>query len=294
MATPIDYVRAAVQRKPGLAAGGAIPRIECKIPEARPASWRVTILRYLTRDSDGLVLPLTYPFLAAFPTFVKLMADPRFPFPLMGIVQVAVRLTRHRPILAEESLAITCWIEGCRTTERGVEFDLEATARVGEELVWSCASTMLKRVPHGAAAMKKAPKPVFFDGAGSTAEVWDVSAGIARKYAIVSGDVNPIHLSWATARAFGFKKTVLHGMWTVARIAAAHPELRQRQMVELRCDFKLPVLLPAKIRYRTWRQDDGSMALRVLDETGGKPHVVGTLSVGDETKTDGNRRSGRG
>jgi acyl dehydratase len=37
-------------------------------------------------------------------------------------------------------------------------------------------------------------------------------AGLSRQYARVSGDYNPIHLSSLSAKVFGFRSVVAHGM----------------------------------------------------------------------------------
>ena len=44
---------------------------------------------------------------------------------------------------------------------------------------------------------------------------------IGRRYGAVSGDRNPIHLYPLTARLFGFRRAIAHGMWTKARCLAA-------------------------------------------------------------------------
>ena len=70
-----------------------------------------------------------------------------------------------------------------------------------------------------------------------------MTADTGRRYAGVSGDVNPIHLHPLTARAFGFPRAIAHGMWTAARALAA---LEGRLPDALTCDvaFGKPVLLP--------------------------------------------------
>ena len=50
---------------------------------------------------------------------------------------------------------------------------------------------------------------------------WRVPDDIGRRYAKVSGDVNPIHMSSLTAKALGFKRAIAHGMWVKAHALAA-------------------------------------------------------------------------
>ena len=79
---------------------------------------------------------------------------------------------------------------------------------------------------------------------------WRILADAGRRYAKVSGDVNPIHLSALTAKAFGFKHAIAHGMWVKARTFAA---LAGRLPESLTVDvaFDKPLYLPSTVAYLT-------------------------------------------
>ncbi len=44
------------------------------------------------------------------------------------------------------------------------------------------------------------------------------------RYAGASGDFNPIHIDEQFARQVGLPGRILHGLWTMAQVARAHPE----------------------------------------------------------------------
>jgi acyl dehydratase len=73
---------------------------------------------------------------------------------------------------------------------------------------------------------------------------------LGRRYAAVSGDVNPIHLHPWLARALGFRRAIAHGMWTAAAMAAAVGP-RLPDAVGYRVEFRRPVLQPATVRLFT-------------------------------------------
>ncbi|WP_230396644.1 MaoC family dehydratase [Streptomyces blattellae] len=75
---------------------------------------------------------------------------------------------------------------------------------------------------------------------------WRLAGDIGRRYAAASGDRNPIHLYPLTARPFGFRRAVAHGMWTLARCLAAHG-VPERALV--RAQFRAPVQLPGTVTY---------------------------------------------
>jgi acyl dehydratase len=91
---------------------------------------------------------------------------------------------------------------------------------------------------------------------GALAAVWRVDAGTGRRYAAVSGDVNPIHLHPLTARAFGFPRAIAHGMWTAGRALSA---LQGRLPAALTYDvaFGKPLLLPSTVELHAAPAGDG-------------------------------------
>jgi acyl dehydratase len=91
----------------------------------------------------------------------------------------------------------------------------------------------------------------------------------------VSGDVNPIHLHPLTARVFGFRRAIAHGMWVKARCLAAM-EGRLPEKVTVEVEFKAPLLLPSTVGFSAQPLDAGwSIALFALRD--GRPHLVGTI-----------------
>jgi acyl dehydratase len=98
---------------------------------------------------------------------------------------------------------------------------------------------------------------------------------IGRRYASVSGDINPIHMHSLSAKLFGFPSAIAHGMWLKARcLAALEGELPDALTVEVA--FKLPLLLPAKVAFADWPAG-GGRDFAVHDARKGKPHLTGSL-----------------
>ena len=134
---------------------------------------------------------------------------------------------------------------------------------------------MLSRRPGGTTG-KKAPPKAEQDPAGATVDEWKATLQDARGYAWASGDLNPIHLSGLTARLFGFKQPLIHGMWSLTRIAGRHAAHAAGPKTELYCEFKLPLLLPGKALLKHWPDGEG-VGFKLLDGSGEKPHVTGWL-----------------
>lgn len=216
-------------------------------------------------------LPATYPHVLAFPLQIKLMSDDDFPFPLVGSVHVANRITQTRPIRVNEKPNLRVHLENLRDHPRGRQFDVVSEATVDGELVWTDVSTYLRR-GNGKGDKERTPRT----NPPAPTAIWHIPDDIGRRYGDVSGDRNPIHLYKVTARMFGFPRAIAHGMWTKARCLAAF-EGRLPDAYTVDVAFKLPVLLPAKAGFAATEQTDG-WTFSLADAKSGKPHLTGTIT----------------
>ncbi|WP_432981633.1 MaoC/PaaZ C-terminal domain-containing protein [Dactylosporangium sp. CA-233914] len=218
----------------------------------------------------GDTLPATYPHVLAFPLAMALMTAPDFPFPLLGLVHVANRIHLDRPLTSADAFSLSVHAEELRPHERGTRLDVVATASVSGTVVWTGRSTYLR-----------VTRPREKSGGRETFEfsptaVWRVPRRIGGDYADVSGDRNPIHTSRILARAFGFRSTIAHGMWTQARCLAAL-EGRLPEAYTVTAAFKLPILLPATVGFAASAGDGKGWRIAVHDRRTGKPHLAGQI-----------------
>lgn len=273
-----SYARAFLSRKPALVPeGAAVPSIEARVAGVVAPARALAAYRRVCGFPAGGALPLTYPRVLATPLQLGLLTSVAFPLRLLGLVHLHERIRSARPIDERERLELRASLSGHRETERGQELELLTELRSGGEVVWSEATAFLARRRGTRAARSGQPPEPAAVGEEEVAR-WEVPADTGRRYARVSGDVNPIHLSRATARLFGFDRAIAHGMWSLARVAATlGPRLDGAGPVALDASFKLPVLLPARLSLRERRTGAGlAFALRGADDA--RPHVTGTIA----------------
>ncbi|MET0425860.1 MAG: MaoC/PaaZ C-terminal domain-containing protein [Actinoplanes sp.] len=211
-------------------------------------------------------LPATYPHVLAFGSSLRLMTAPGFPFPAVGLVHVANRITQLRPITADEPLSLSVHAADLRDHPRGRQFDVIATASVAGSEVWRGVSTYLSKTSSSSPSRSSSPLP-------AASAVWRVPAGVGPSYAAVSGDRNPIHTSRLGARLFGFPRPIAHGMWSMARcLAALEGRLPAAYTVDVA--FKAPILLPAKVSFAAARTAAGWE----FGLSGRRPHLAGEVT----------------
>lgn len=220
-------------------------------------------------------VPSTYLHVLVFPLQVALMSDPGFPFALMGSVHLENTIRQHRPVLLGETLELRARVENLRPHFRGAQADLVGEAYVDGELVWEDRSSYLFR---GAKVDGEVPpkvdEPDAIDGFGAT---WRLAGDLGRRYAKVSGDVNPIHMNPLAAKALGFPTTIVHGMWSKARMLGAL-ENRLPDAYEVNVAFKKPVLIPSTVRFIAQSAGGpGSFDLALRNAKKGTEHARGTI-----------------
>jgi hypothetical protein len=221
------------------------------------------------------LLPLTFPHLLAFPLHLELMLLKEFPFAVMGMVHVSNVITQYRAINLLEVMDISCHFSDIRKTDKGFDIDIKTEIHITGELVWESISTNLVRKKTDIASL---PKAIDAQVELPFKEFWNLSSDLGRRYALISGDSNPIHLFKLSAKLFGFKGHIAHGMWTKARAVAALYNKLDNEACKVEVDFKLPIFLPTTIQLN-FAVNDGHIEFNIKDKAGIKPHMKGQMSA---------------
>ncbi len=272
------YVKAALPsipgagRLPGLAKPDTttLPTVRLELHDIEPDPDHIDSYREVCGFPTRSVLPATYPHLLAFPLHLTLMTDPAFPFAPMGTVHISNRIEQRRPIDVSESLDLSVWAERLAPHRRGRTVTLVSQACVGDSVVWRDETVLLSRGPgHDDTSDVHADLP---DEAPRGPSLWTLPSDLGRRYAAVSGDRNPIHLYDVTARAFGFRRHIAHGMWTKARcLAELHNRLPASYAVEVA--FRKPIALPGRVTFGA-RPGDAQIDFGVRSGSG-SAHLLG-------------------
>lgn len=219
---------------------------------------------------DGL-LPATYPHVLAFPLQMQLLTARDFPFPLLGLIHLANRIRVMRPMGNVSSVRVGVHVENLQPHAKGAVFDLVTTVDDLLGPLWEAQSRMLCR---GVQLPGEPAQPPSFSTAGlDDLSHWRTESDIGRRYAKVSGDYNPIHLSAWSARLFGFPQAIAHGLWNKARTLAALSEHLPAANLDIRVQFIKPVLLPGEVRLQA-SAAGSSGALRLMGN-GDLQHMLG-------------------
>jgi acyl dehydratase len=280
-----QYVRAAVPRL-GPAPRTA-PELRLRCAGVETSARDVRAYAEVVGQPPSERLPPLYPHLFGFGLQLKIMNDPAFPFPALGLVHVSNEVTTTRPLLLGEKFDVEVHAGEIGSHPRGRVVDLHTTVSRHGEPVWVETSTYLRRErPAGAAAgegwTSEEPRPQAVETQDAAAlhfsARWRLPANLGRGYARVSGDLNPIHLSKWTARPLGFPRAIAHGMWTAAAVLGAL-DGRLPDALRYHVQFRRPISLPSTVRLFTAISERGIDAeVRGQDQAGrDRLHLIGRV-----------------
>lgn len=263
----VPWARLLLKRGRGLQEGEPLPRLESVL--TRPDTSGADAFCTVVGQPRGEHLPLLWPHLMAGSLHLDMLAHPDFPLAGLGMVHVANQIVQRRPLRRDEPLTVRCAWEGWERVKRGAEITLSTRVEVKDEVPWEERSVFLSQAVRGAGEQSREdPEPL---STVARSCLWRVPADQGRRYAAVSGDYNLIHIHPWGAKLFGFKRTIVHGMWTLARAVA---EMDPPEGAwELEGVFRRPVLLPGEVHFESGPEGE----FRVRRPKDGKVNLYGRL-----------------
>ncbi len=173
------------------------------------------------------------------------------PYPLARVMNAGCRVEVHAPLPAGERLHVRARLESIDDNGQRALITqkvITGTASVPDALVCDMRVFVPLAKREGGRG-RKAPATV--PGGLKEIAFFRLSPTAGRDFAMLTGDINPIHWVPAYARASGFKRCILHGFSTMARaVEALNRRVFAGDVARLRTldvRFTNPLLLPAQV-----------------------------------------------
>lgn len=207
---------------------------------------------------QGQLAP-AYLHVVAMPLHMQLFIAPQFPVKVLGLIHLRNTIRTLGEVDIAAPLSLTVDFDTMRLTDFGQEYDFTTRYTQQGQLVWEEVSTMFAR---GNTAPKEGTKRPSIERSTHpqndvAMETLEIAENTGWRYAKISGDFNPIHLTARTASMFGFKQAVAHGMWSLGRCLGSAASQLPKGKSQIDTQFKLPVYLPSQALARTWPVTNG-------------------------------------
>lgn len=275
---PLSLVRAAAPWKRAATATTSLPESVSVIAGWRPD--REKLAEYRTVVGSSAEVPLAFPQVPIMAMHMDVISRWSFPVRAMGLIHAGSVVEVLGELRAEDPWDLRVWGSPGRHVRAGMEFDLWGEVSSGGAVRWRSRSVYLSRSRAASGAEESAVPELSGEGPWEAEVVLPVAEATGRAFAQVTGDVNPIHMHAATARAFGFRRAIAPGWWTTGRAAA----LLQRDEClpgrTLEVAFRRPVELPSAPLLVS-RSAAGVLEFAVVAEgssAGDRPLVTGRLA----------------
>ena len=220
---------------------------------------------------------------------VEALSAPEIPVPLAGLVVAESSWTLAAPILLGSEAEAGASVSSIRRSERGTEVTVRGVVFDDGGLVYAEETLYIAKKLTGEPREwgERQPSESFdlrrergVDSMGrldvgnrpAVAER-EFTVADSRLWARYTGDVNPIHMSSAAAKVFGFRRAILHGAaveaWAMNRLGLDGTARCWGQ-----AKFRAPALLPARLELIDMvRASSDSCAFAVLDGKSGRDLV---------------------
>lgn len=271
-----SYGKLIAGKRKGLKPGESLPSISARWADVEIDPLNLKSYNRSCGLDDSEFLPLLYPHIIAAPLHLSMVSHPAFPLKMMGSIHLSNHILQHRRLRVSEKIDIDCFLGGKRNVEKGLEFDIETKVSVKNERVWESITTALIRGRFGEEEKgSDRAKLSMTEDAVFLAE-WAVPAGTGRRYAGITGDFNPIHLFPLTAKLFGFKRDIAHGMWSLANAVGRLDMSIDDRPVRIDAAFKGPMFMANTARLHS-RSDESGRKFDVYCSGNPKPVICGDI-----------------
>jgi len=217
--------------------------------------------------------PLTWNFASGLSLAGCIVTHPKFPLkPITNLIHIKQTISQLSPLEPGVLLKKRLVMGGGKVTERGTEIEglMELYNGDSNTLVAIGKSTFL--IPSKRGIRKEDPK---IESIGHTKSLsFHIPSNAGIKYANVSGDYNPWHISTILAKLFGFKKAIAQGYYSANRCLAALDELPPYPL-HLEIEWVKPLFMPSQVKFTERKSHDGNKIIfdLVTEEKHGQTHL---------------------
>lgn len=186
-------------------------------------------------------LPPSFLFNIGYRHLGQLLAQAKFPSKLMGLIHLSSHYNCLDTVDWRQEFDIELAIKHCQKTDKGLMYLVDITLIQAGKNCLVCSNHILDKDRNYRGKPLSQTEHLQREALSSA----KLTGKVARDYAKLSGDFNPIHISALSAKIFGMKKAVMHGMYNLHWSLSQLPEINQAKHIS--AQFNRPCYLPKTV-----------------------------------------------
>jgi hypothetical protein len=219
-------------------------------------------------------LPLAFPQVPVMAMTMDLVSRWSFPVRAMGMVHQGSVVECLDLLPADEPWDLRVQGSPGRHVRWGLEFDVIGEVTVAGRPRWRSRAVYLSRSRSASGSEESTVPSLDGEGPWTREQQLPAPEETGRRFASVTGDINPIHLHQVPARVLGFRRAIVHGWWTTGRVAALLDVDECVPGRTLEISYRRPIELPSTPRLCS-RPVEAGVEFAVLRAADGAPDEQG-------------------
>jgi len=227
-------------------------------------------------------VPGTMPFSKSFWSMLEAMTKVAPSLPLLGAVNMSAEYQRFKEIEADKDYKLLTGVTQLVDGEKGLEVYISVTLLIEWEKVWE--GTIMTLFPKKRTTKQHEELPTWQE-LSVEKFVLESSPAATRSWASLTEDYNLIHLHDVTAKLFGQKGQICHGMWSMARALSILENKLGSSINQAKVEWKKAFFCGKTSQgeyHMTEEEEAGEVRLLVLNTKTSRytmPHMVGTFTL---------------
>jgi len=189
----------------------------------------------------------SYAFLAGFRSTIQCITQAPIPSSLMGLIHLSCGISQHAKHNWFLPYDIQVTVEDCRSTTKGLIYQIVTEFYQQGQLTIKNTNIMLDKKPGYKANQRETTEKSVIGQLTDSFCSYAINLKTSWKYALLSGDLNPIHLHPYLAKKLGLKSVLIHGMFNAHQCLSSIYKKTDEDLGDVFIEFNKPCFMPTQV-----------------------------------------------
>lgn len=237
---------------------------------------KIKLDRFINYFNFTTNTPVSYLYVFAQRAQTSLMLDKKFTLAIPGMIHIENSLVLYSDYSTNHPIDIKVAVNVDYKQLGGLKPVFFVEIHQKGKHICSCKSVYIVKRKSRKSSKRSNKEKESIETYSSSLK-WQLDSSIAKEYAKISGDKNPIHTSSVFAKMLGFKSSIIHGWYSICEIEHIYNKVYKKSASEIHLNFNNAITLPSKPIMEFELSDDDSLVFQVKNREGSKLFLKGSI-----------------